>query len=197
MTEFVTVRHTDINDLDHGTFPQPHWLVSFPFMQGYVESALHRNLRTYSLLDQSTRDGSSLLDSEDNPTYREAIKLPDLLPRAEAPEQTRLIGEWEGMVEQVTGSAFSARIVDLIGNRPEEVAEFDIDDVATDDQPLVVPGGLFYWTISRTINAGGRPLQSSELRFRRLIVNGARNLERAQRWAASVTSLFEPPSSEN
>ena len=131
----------DLRDVD----PLPYLLNSLP-----------------SGIERPTSDTSQISDREDfevgtrdRPSERSSHKPPEFLPPITV-EPIQITGEWEGIVEQISGSTFIARITDLRGHRPDELAEFDYDDTATDDRPLIVPGGLFYWSIFRVTKGTGR-----------------------------------------
>jgi hypothetical protein len=80
---------------------------------------------------------------------------------------------WEGVVEEVRGPKFRARLVPLQDGRPNageaEYTEFLLEDLANEsDRHLVVPGAIFYWTIARSKNAAGTMANVSLVRFRRI-----------------------------
>ena len=82
--------------------------------------------------------------------------------------------EWEGVVERVEKNEFKCRLFPLIHGRTDpgkvELTDFSFDDLAAEsDQPLVVPGAIFYWTVGRARNAAGTVTNLSLLRFRRLL----------------------------
>ena len=193
MTEFATIRSIEWLHDDARTFAYDWLNPTFPYLKGYAESKIfgsQKGSTLYRLIDEV----DETLQMEDRPNRPEVINITDLLPRAAPPIPTRLVGQWEGMVDRVTGSTFAARLVDLRGSRPEELAEFDIEDVSPDDIPLVVPGGLFFWSIVRE-SKDGRPSQKSELRFRRLIADPEKNIGRARKWATEVIQLFNESAS--
>jgi len=193
MTQFETVPSVEWLFEDGRTFAYDWLDPSLPYLKGYAESRVFGSQKVTTLHRLVQSIGETLQMDESNRPDSQSVT--NLLPRPTPPVPTRLLGEWEGMVERVSGATFAARIVDLKGNRPEELAEFDIDDVSPDDRSLVMPGGLFFWTIVRETK-DGRPAQKSELRFRRLIVDPDRNIERAQKWAAEVSDLFKDPASD-
>jgi hypothetical protein len=80
-----------------------------------------------------------------------------------------LLQHWEGIVDSVGGSSFSARLADLTDetNEPEQ-AEFEITDVDESDRGLVTPGSVFYWMIGYDTSNVGQKLRTSLLRFRRI-----------------------------
>jgi hypothetical protein len=195
MTELETIRSAERVHDDNRTFVYDWLNPTFPYLKGYAESRIFGSARV-TTVDPPTGAVDEALQLDDRANRPSVTPVTDLLPRLAPPVPTRLLGQWEGMVERVTGSTFAARIVDLKANRPEELAEFDIDDVSPDDWPLVVPGGLFFWSIVRETR-GGRPTQKSELRFRRLIADPETNIERARQWATEVAELFKDSASDD
>jgi hypothetical protein len=86
--------------------------------------------------------------------------------------------EWEGVVEWVDGDRFGARLTDITEPGENEVTDFTLDEVSDDDVELVLPGGVFYWTIARETGRLGQRRHVSMLRFRRLpVVRAARRLD--------------------
>jgi hypothetical protein len=104
------------------------------------------------------------------------------------------IQEWEGVVEWVEEGEFGARLFDLTEPGEPEFTAFSLDEVSDDDLKLVVPGGVFYWTIAREINATNRLRHVMMLRFRRLpSVRAARRdeVEREAEWIADKLQFGE------
>ena len=77
--------------------------------------------------------------------------------------------QWEGAVLEVGETTFTARLVDLTGERPEEELELDKAELSDFDLDLLEPGAIFYWTIGyrRQLPRGARSRESL-IRFRRL-----------------------------
>jgi hypothetical protein len=82
------------------------------------------------------------------------------------------IYQWEGVVEEVNGGGFRARLRPLTapqeGGRVE-YADFEYIDLSNaSDHELVARGAVFYWTVGRSRNPAGTITNTSLLRFRRL-----------------------------
>jgi hypothetical protein len=97
-----------------------------------------------------------------------AARAPVFGRRAFAP-----LYQWEGVVEQVTGDGFRARLLPVrsgLAQRPTiEYADFQYDDLEDDsDRDLIAPGAVFYWTVGRSQRETGQHTKSSLVRFRRL-----------------------------
>lgn len=75
--------------------------------------------------------------------------------------------KWEGTVIQVFKESYTARLIDLTEERPDEEAEFSFDEIHDEDIPLVEPGAIFYWSIGYPVIRGQR-FRASVIRFRRL-----------------------------
>ncbi len=69
----------------------------------------------------------------------------------------------------VGAETFTARLVDLTGDRPEEDVELEKVELSDFDLDLLEPGAIFYWTIGyrRQLPRGARS-RESVIRFRRL-----------------------------
>jgi hypothetical protein len=87
---------------------------------------------------------------------------------------------WEGYVESVAEETFLARLVDLAGQLPEEVAEFFLSDVSDGDRGLLQPGAVFYWSVGYRLSSTRRRSKVSLLRFRRLPRWSDRDIERVR-----------------
>lgn len=93
-------------------------------------------------------------------------------------ESLEPIQEWEGVVDWVEGDRFGARLSDITEAGEVEYTDFTLDEISEDDLDLVVPGGVFYWTVARETGRLGQRRHVSMLRFRRLpIVRAARRLD--------------------
>jgi hypothetical protein len=81
--------------------------------------------------------------------------------------------QWEGVVEDVNGDGFRARLTPYgtaNGDKGAiEYADFDYEDLAEEsDLERVVEGAVFYWTIGRSRDRAGTVTNASLLRFRRI-----------------------------
>lgn len=81
--------------------------------------------------------------------------------------------QWEGMVEEVSGDGFRARLVPFENRYADasrvEYADFSYDDLADEsDRALVKAGAIFYWTVGKSRNRAGTYTNTSLVRFRRL-----------------------------
>jgi hypothetical protein len=86
--------------------------------------------------------------------------------------------QWEGVVEEIGASGFRARLLPLVGGKPDprriEFTTFAFDDLANDDdRDLVSEGAIFYWTVGKGRNAAGTVSNVSLVRFRRVPPPGA------------------------
>ncbi|MEH3105493.1 MAG: hypothetical protein PGN12_16530 [Sphingomonas phyllosphaerae] len=69
--------------------------------------------------------------------------------------------EWEGLIIDVRGDGFSARLKDLTDrNRREELAEFDFDAVDKVDLVRVREGAVFHLIVGYTRRSGARRLET-------------------------------------
>lgn len=97
--------------------------------------------------------------------------------------------KWEGHVTQVGADTFTARIVRIVGEGPDQEAEIYKEEVASDDHALIEPGAVFYWSIGYLDRPSGR-LRASIIRFRRLPVWSKHELENAEAKADNLKGLL-------
>lgn len=96
----------------------------------------------------------------------------------------------EGVIVSVDDSGFTAKLVDLEHDTVDEVAEFPIDEVSDDDKKLLKVGAVFYWNIGYRLLPTGQKERSSIIRFRRLPAWTRSELEKAQKKADELKTLF-------
>ena len=83
-----------------------------------------------------------------------------------------------------------ARLIDLSEKESEGEAEFALDEIHSDDLPLVKPGAIFYWTIGY-LDKGGQRIRASIIRFRRLPRWRTEELDAAKKDAEYTQKLFK------
>jgi hypothetical protein len=99
--------------------------------------------------------------------------------------------QWEGVVEEVNGEGFRARLRPFEKGQADasriEYADFEYDDLADDsDHDLVTEGAVFYWTVGKSRNPAGTYTNTSLVRFRRLPPPTAHQIREAGREAAAL-----------
>jgi hypothetical protein len=97
--------------------------------------------------------------------------------------------QWEGVVEEVNGEGFRARLRPLEVGLADRVeyADFDYDDLADEsDFDLVAEGAVFYWTVGRSSNEAGTQTKTSLVRFRRLPATTERQIKAAATQAEAL-----------
>lgn len=104
-------------------------------------------------------------------------------------EYFRALQKWKGVVVEVRQDTFLAQIVSIDENSSQE-AEIYIEEVGQEDQALIEPGAVFYWTIGYLNKASGT-LRASIIRFRRLPTWTKRELEAADAKANELRELFD------
>lgn len=75
--------------------------------------------------------------------------------------------KWEGYVTEVKEDVFCARLIPIVGEGTEQIAEIYIEEVDNPDREMIEPGAVFYWTIGYNDKPSGRQ-RASIIRFRRL-----------------------------
>lgn len=103
-------------------------------------------------------------------------------------EHIEVLRSWQGVVESVQEDTFIARLIDRDGMEPDIEAEIYLDEVFEQDRPLVRAGAVFYWSIGYRDIPTGRTRFSS-LKFRRLPVWQARDIEQARAHATELENL--------
>ena len=98
--------------------------------------------------------------------------------------------EFEGSVIAIDpdGEIFTARLVDVSGDGPDEEAEFSLREI-TDDRHLVVPGAIFSWIIGLQWRRR-QSVRVSEIRFRRLPPFSEETIARAEARAHELAKLL-------
>lgn len=81
--------------------------------------------------------------------------------------------QWEGVVEEVNGTGFRARLIPFEHGQADisrvEYADFTYDDLSDEsDLAFVKDGAVFYWTVGKSRNTAGTYTNTSLVRFRRL-----------------------------
>lgn len=123
------------------------------------------------------------------------VALPLSLPRDIPPPRRtatfKALQQFEGRVLDVGPDWFSAALFDMTDEITEEEAEFDLDEVSSDDRSLVVPGAIFYWSIGYRTERSGERSRTSLIWFRRLPVWGERDLEDVQARVAALRTALD------
>jgi hypothetical protein len=138
-------------------------------------------------------DNSSRLSTEDMNGIEQAAPLkPVARPRPYFGKRLFApVYQWEGVVEEVNGKGFRARLHPFERGEADptkvEYADFEYDDLADDsDHALVVEGAVFYWTVGRHRNEAGTQMNTSLVRFRRLPPPNVRQIREAEAEAEAL-----------
>lgn len=92
---------------------------------------------------------------------------------------------WKGVVTEKAEDHFVARLTSLLGDEPDERAEFPLDVVDEEDLLLVEEGAIFYWSIG-TLNTPSGRIRASQLRFARLPAWTPQDIALAKRRAEAI-----------
>ena len=116
-------------------------------------------------------------------------------PVTSSPEHShgfRLLQQWEGVIEAVGKSDFTAVLRDLTDRRnPEERAEFSIDQIDPPDRKLLIAGAVFYWWIGYRDAPTGTRWTVSTMRVRRLPAWTRTDMTRIEREVSELRRLFD------
>jgi hypothetical protein len=107
-------------------------------------------------------------------------------PRVQAPARFDVLQKWEGVVTETNGNTFQARLIDLVGERPDQVAEVLLNEVSPRDRKRVSRGAVFYWYIGYRDEPNGDRERTSRIRFRRLPALAPSEIESAERAADAL-----------
>lgn len=99
--------------------------------------------------------------------------------------------KYEGIVLEVTGESFVARLRNLTDDLLDEEAKFAIEDLSSDDLVLLKKGAMFYWNIGYLVVSGGRKIGCHMINFRRLPVWTSREIDIAKERAADLLAWIE------
>jgi len=109
----------------------------------------------------------------------------------DAPKDTfQSLQRWEGVVTRIDDDSFVGRLVDLSNGGPAEEVELPLTDVPAEDHDLLELGAVFYWAIGYRDEVSGQRQRVSALRFRRLPVWSASELQAATERASRVAAAL-------
>ena len=99
---------------------------------------------------------------------------------------------WDGRVVEIDAAnrKFIAIVVSDRHSETRETAEFTFDEISDDDQSLVKPGAMFYWSVGYQINEFGGRMTTSVLRFKRIRHWTRKELDIAKARAADYSDWF-------
>jgi hypothetical protein len=153
------------------SFPRFDDLIGSGFKKVFVGRARRNTLQALRVHGSA----SELSDDLDSPDARfseaeEADRRVPVVQEPSFPTQDRFVAlqKWEGQVVEVGANSFTAKLTDLTKPNPNELAEFDLDEVSASDRHLVIPGGVFYWSVGYRDRVSGQRSRESVMRFRRL-----------------------------
>ncbi|MGH9875710.1 MAG: hypothetical protein ACRD9S_24905 [Pyrinomonadaceae bacterium] len=104
----------------------------------------------------------------------------------------KALESWVGRVMEVdqNNSNFTAMVISELHSETREVAEFTFEEISEDDQSLVKPGAMFYWSVGYQINEFNGRSTASTLRFKRLRHWTRKELEHAEVRAEEYSDWF-------
>lgn len=164
--------------------------VEFEFLLGRLPRP--RRAEAEPIADQVASDSLTAADLADE---RAAVVRVHRWPRPSPPkDRFMVLQKWEGTVLSVEGDAFTASLRDLSDRRkPEEEVTVPIDEVEDSDRELLVPGGVFYWSLGYRVNLASNRERVASLRFRRLPAWTEAELDEVRRKAERLERRFSAP----
>jgi hypothetical protein len=101
-----------------------------------------------------------------------------------------VLQQWEGTVSEVSGDEVTAVVRDWTNpTMADEEVTVSIDEFSPDDQPLLNPGAVFYWSIGYRTRSGTRERVSS-FQLRRIPPPSAAHRARAEKEGAVLARLL-------
>lgn len=99
---------------------------------------------------------------------------------------------WVGRVTEIDKKSgqFIAIVVSDLHSETRERAEFTFAEISEDDQLLVAPGAMFYWSVGYQINEYGGRMTASTLRFQRIRHWTRKELSLAKERSAGYSDWF-------
>ncbi len=174
-----------IGEMASDSASQSEEVVQWKSRHNRFERLIRLNLFNLEAGLEETGSGTSPYAGEDS----SPAAYPNTARRGAAHEYFSVLNKWEGVVLRITKETFWARLADLTQDAPDEEAEFSLDEVPPLEKEWLVPGNVFYWIIGYRDTRGGRKLES-EIRFRRVLSPGKREIQRAQKEAADIADAF-------
>jgi hypothetical protein len=102
------------------------------------------------------------------------------------PARFSVLQKWEGTVLSVDKETFSARLLDLNGDRPDQEASIYLEELSPRDLQRLVPGAVFYWYLGYRDEPNGDRERASRIRLRRLPPLSVGELVEARAWASRL-----------
>ena len=101
-----------------------------------------------------------------------------------------LLQRFRGVVTKLDAEQgeFEARLTDWLDEDEEEFATFYIEEIPTEDAPLITEGAEFFWYIGYEEKRSLSRVNFSKIRFRRLLNWSASELERIKNSTTSILS---------
>lgn len=147
------------------------------YLKGSLESESINRFRLFEPKESLNANDSKT--KNDNKTWKELktqsekvkIQLPEYIPSGNVylnlKNGFQAMQKWEGVVEKVASSSFTAKLTDLESQTTDEEVTISKDDISPEDISLIKENAIFYWSIGYLMKNGQR-IKSSLIRFRRL-----------------------------
>jgi hypothetical protein len=144
---------------------------------------------------------TTAMQNEDQPIIvQEAFKIrsvaydPLVVPRRftiSSSSALKTKQSWEGVVINCGTNKFVARITDRTNpSNPEEIAEFESEEVSDDDQHLIRPGASFYWTVGTEKSSAGQIRNVAIVNFRRTPRWSRASIQNAANRAKEIVAIL-------
>ena len=152
-----------------------------------------RKIIPYLIGNPQSQDIQVELKNKTEYIDKEMVVLPELRSITKSRTQSDFVSlqKWEGVVTDIREDFFTARLINLTNNAPDETAEFPLEEISEDDHPLLKEGAIFYWNIGYRNKYSGQRERVSLVRFRRLPVWQKDEINAAQKEAENLLEILK------
>lgn len=170
-----------ISDVPDSSFHSGGFYEKPPYLSELGEAAINDTVSlTNNIPTQADRRKQAI-----NPKGVSGLKL------LKQERSFQLLQSWEGRVDEVQEGEMVATIRDKTNpSNPEEGVVISLGEVSEEDQKLVRPGAVFYWSIGYEGSPGFPRRRISQIRFRRLPGWTKREIKNAEKKAEEFSGLF-------
>jgi hypothetical protein len=185
-----------------GTLETTSTLVSADNGKAYISSSPLELMSESTVAQSASADTFQDFQKQDEQTRTDALYPPTVkskpvrmvLPLRQFPRRGTFvpIEQWEGVVLQVEDDAFVARLINKTHEHvPDEEGRFTFAQLSSpEDQGLVTPGSIFYFSVGYEESPSRQRHLSAFLRFRRLPAWTKTELDELQARADRLVALF-------
>lgn len=146
------------------------------------------------LLNEWLQEGTNRSKKIDEFHYAFADVISELRIKAHKPEALVSHAKWIGVIDEVDNDdeVFSARLKQLgETSQPEEIAEFEFEQVPEHDRNLIKTGAEFYFNVGYLTTSNGTRTRAGVISFRRLLKVTSEEVEIAEKAANKLVEEIQ------